>query len=64
MNREDDRQMLGEARPFVRSILAFLLYLRFGGPTTSPRPCNYNIGEAHVDADHFLDRLDKEDLDK
>ena len=63
MNRQDDRKVLDEARPFVRSILAFLLYLRFGGPPTAPKPANYNIGEAYCEADHFLDRLGK-DLEK
>jgi hypothetical protein len=60
MNRDDDREILKNARPFIRSVAAFLLYLRFGGPATANHQCNYNIGEAHVEADHFLDRLDKD----
>lgn len=60
MSRDSDREVITAARPFIRSIAAFLLYLRFGGPPTTVRPCNYNIGEAHCEADHFLDHLDRE----
>jgi hypothetical protein len=63
MNRQDDREILKNARPFIRSIAAFLLYLRFGGPPTANHQCNYNIGEAHAEADSFIDRLEM-DLDK
>lgn len=63
MDRPDDREVLKNARPFIRSIAAFLLYLRFGGPPTANHQCNYSIGEAHAEADTFLDRLDK-DLEK
>ena len=60
MPNKSDLETLAAGKPFIRSILAFLLYLRFGGPTTSAKPCNYNIGEAYCEADHFLDNLEKD----
>lgn len=59
MKREDDREVLQHARPFIRSIAAFLLYLRFGTPNESG-PAAYDAGRAHDQADGFLDRLDKD----
>ncbi len=53
-NRPDDLEMLQDAKPFLRSILAFLLYLRFGQNTTE---AGYPM------ADYFLSRLEA-DLEK
>lgn len=65
------------ARPFVRSIVAFILHLRFGNDTVCKIPDpngivgDFNIGvregidvrESYDRADHFLRVLDA-DLDK
>jgi hypothetical protein len=51
-NREEDKATLEEARPFIRSILAFSIYLRYSAKT---QDC-YGL------ADEFIDQL-KKDLD-
>jgi len=53
MKRQDDLEQISEAEPFLRGILAFLLYLRFG-----PTDQNY-----HQVADQFIAQL-KTDLSK
>lgn len=50
--RKDDRELMSDARPFVRSGVALALYLRFGNGLT-PASC-YDF------ADMFLRQLDKD----
>ncbi len=67
MNREDDKQVLADGRPFIRSAVALLIYtFRRGGyvevmDAVSSQP--QSIEDAYVDADVFPKRLD-EDLSK
>lgn len=61
-DREDDREVVQQAKPFIRSIAAFLLYLRFGSPAHEENPnvfC-YTVAKAHDDADRFLKVLDED----
>ena len=50
--RHEQRAALAASRPIIRSVLAFLLYLRFG---------HEEISEAYSEADSFLEVL-KSDL--
>jgi hypothetical protein len=56
MNRTDDKQVLAEAKPFIRSVLAFLMFTFRGTGLAS-------IGQCYGDADTFIAELEK-DLDK
>lgn len=48
-NRKDDLEILENGLPFIRSLVAFLIYLRFGGDR------HYEM------ADRFIEQL-KQDL--
>ncbi len=52
-NRADDLEMLQEAKPFLRSILAFLVNLRY----------EQTVEESYAEADMFLAQLEA-DLEK
>ena len=54
MNRVSDLSTLEEAKPFIRSLAAFVIYLRYG-------PILRDVKRAYSDADLFLAQL-KEDL--
>ncbi len=70
MNRESDLEVLQEAKPFLRSAVALLLYLRFGSrcaPDRSdmaPRTMQeIELGRSYEIADMFLALLEA-DMEK
>lgn len=61
MKRQDDLATLNAAKPFMRSVLAFIIYLRYGSPLVMPedlRPKGFAI--AYAIADHFIGQLEKD----
>jgi len=56
-SRESYLKTLAQGEPFLKSILAFFIFLRFGGIGNSG-PC---IDDAHLTANKFIKRL-KDDL--
>ena len=54
MNRTDDLKVLTEGKPFIRSVLAFLIYLRFGRTEIKNTPMCY------AQADDFINQLEKD----
>lgn len=52
MDRKDDLEVLKQAKPFIRSILAFIVYVRFGTMRSTD--------ECYINADKFIDRLEKD----
>lgn len=55
MSKESDLKVLEEAEPIVRTVLAILFYLRFGGRTDK-----WHVDQAYGLADEFIVML-KED---
>jgi hypothetical protein len=53
MNRPDDLKMLEEGKPFIRSIAAFIVYLRYGS--------TWPVDTCYKKADEFIGKL-KDDL--
>lgn len=53
MNRPEDLKTLEEGKPFIRSVVAFILYLRFGS--------TWPIDSCYRKADEFIGAL-KNDL--
>lgn len=60
--KQADLDALEQATPYLRSALAFLIYLRFGQEPLSP-PGKSPIQHCYDDADAFVERL-KEDVSK
>lgn len=52
-----DLEVLRNGRPYLRGILAFLGYLRFGASS------HFTMDDHYKNADCFIDRL-KEDIEK
>lgn len=53
MNIQEDLDTLKKGTPYIRSILAFLLHLRFGGSTE-------NISTNYRTADFYIKQLTKD----
>lgn len=60
MNREEDRENLAEARPYIRSVVALVLFMRFARTDESPRTEQDLVDAAYVTADRFLAQLEKD----
>jgi len=50
---DDDREIVAKAKPFIRSVLAFLIYLRRGAAPGS-------VVECYPDADNFIAQLQQD----
>jgi hypothetical protein len=58
MNRKEDQEMLAAGRPYLRSVLAFLLRMRDGR-----MPVRENVEPFYQEADCFLNRLNRDLID-
>lgn len=61
VNREDDQELVQNARPFLRGIIAVLFALRFGQVMKSDGSLLHDMLSGYYKiADHFIDQLDKD----
>ena len=63
-SRKDDLKTLEQSRPYIRSLLALLIYLRFGQMRGEPQVAALgvlpNLDLVYETADEFLKRLQKD----
>ncbi len=53
-NREDDKEVFAKAEPFVRAILAFLIF------TFRQTAVPFDVEQAYEYADRFIENLEKD----
>lgn len=57
MSKPDDLDVLQAAKPFVRSILAFILFIRFAQPGTNEKEL---VNASYDTADTFINKLEND----